>query len=113
MRRIKAKFTFFKAGQGLFYGGRIWQPETNQVFTVVYDCGTSPFIAGNNQSLNKEIKYFKDGPDCFPRNNEEIDLLFISHLDYDHVSGLKRLLTEFKVKNIILPYIEKKHRQFF
>lgn len=113
MRRMESKFTFFKAGQGSFYGGRIWQHETNQVFTVVYDCGTSPFIAGNNQSLNNEINHFKNRPHYFPRNNNEIELLFISHLDYDHVSGLKRLLTEFQVKNIILPYIEKKHRQFF
>ncbi|MCF2218881.1 MBL fold metallo-hydrolase [Chryseobacterium sp. PS-8] len=113
MRHMKSKFTFFKAGQGSFYGGRIWLHEPNQVFTIVFDCGTSPFIAGNNQSLNNEINNFKHRPHYFPRNNDEIELLFISHLDYDHVSGLKRLLTEFQVKNIILPYIEKEHRQFF
>lgn len=113
MKRMEAKFSFFKAGQGSFYGGRIWDHETDQVFTVVYDCGTSSFVAGNSQSLNNEINHFKRRPDYFPRNNDEIELLFISHLDYDHVSGLKRLLTEFKVKNIILPYISKEHRQFF
>lgn len=112
MRGMEAKFTFFKAGQGSFYGGRIWQHEINRVFTVVYDCGTSPFIAGNNQSLNSEITHFKYRPHYYPHNGE-IDLLFVSHLDYDHVSGLKRLLKEFKVKNIILPYIEKQDRQFF
>ncbi len=113
MRRMKANFSFFKAGQGLFYGGRIYSHETNLVYTVVYDCGTSPFIAGNSQSLNREIDYFKFSTHCFSDNKNEIELLFISHLDYDHVSGLKRLLTEFKVKNIILPYIKKEHRQFF
>jgi hypothetical protein len=109
---MEAKFSFYKAGQGSFYGGRIWQHENNKVYTVVYDCGTSPFIAGNSQSLNNEITYFKYQPHFFT-HNDEIELLFISHLDYDHVSGLKRLLTEFKVKNIILPYIEKQYRQFF
>ena len=112
MRQMEAKFSFYKAGQGSFYGGRIWHQEINKVFTVVYDCGTSPFIAGNSQSLNNEITYFKYRPHYFP-HNDEIELLFISHLDYDHVSGLKRLLTEFKVKNIVLPYIEKQYRQFF
>lgn len=112
MRRMKAKFSFYKAGQGSFYGGRIWEHENNKVFTVVYDCGTSLFIAGNSQSLNNEITHFKHQPHYFVHNSE-IELLFISHIDYDHVSGLKRLLTEFKVKNIILPYIEKQHRQFF
>ena len=112
MKLMEAKFSFFKAGQGSFYGGRIWQHETNKIITVVYVCGTSPFIAGNSQSLNNEINQFKHHPYYFP-HNDEIELLFISHLDYDHVSGLKRLLTEFKVKNIILPYIDIRHRQFF
>jgi len=112
MSRMIAKFSFFKAGQGSFYGGRIWEHENNKVFTVVYDCGTSSFIVGNSQSLNEEITHFKYQPHYFVHNNE-IELLFISHLDYDHVSGLKRLLKEFRVKNIILPYIEKQHRQFF
>ncbi len=59
MRSIEAKFSFFKAGQGSFYGGRIYYPETNRIFTVVYDCGTSTFIRGNSQSLNREINNFK------------------------------------------------------
>lgn len=109
---MESQFTFFKAGQGLFYGGRICMPETGQVFTVVYDCGTSPFIDGNNKSLNDEINHFKFRFPFF-RLDKNIELLFISHLDYDHVSGLKRLLEEFRVRRIILPYIEKKYRQFF
>jgi hypothetical protein len=113
MKRIEAKFSFFKAGQGSFYGGRIWDCETDQVFTVVYDCGTSTFIKGNSKSLNDEINYFKRRPHYFPQHYDEIELLFISHFDYDHVSGLKRLLTVFKVKNIILPYLSIEHRQFF
>jgi len=112
MRRMEAKFFFYKAGQGSFYGGRIWHHENDRMYTVVYDCGTSPFIAGNSQSLNNEIDAFKFSSRNYPHSND-IDLLFISHLDYDHVSGLKRLLTEFNVKNIVLPYIEKQHRQFF
>ncbi len=112
MRRMEAIFSFFKAGQGAFYGGRIWSHENDKVYTVLYDCGTSPFISGNSQSLNNEIDFFKDSSRYYPHSNE-IDLLFISHLDYDHVSGLKRILTEFNVKNIILPYIKKQQRQFF
>ncbi|MDW9379134.1 MBL fold metallo-hydrolase [Chryseobacterium sp. JV558] len=112
MKGIEAEFSFFKAGQGSFYGGRIWYREINKIFTVVYDCGTSRFISGNNQSLNNEIDYLKHNP-YYHEHNNEIELLFISHLDYDHVSGLKRLLREFNVKNIILPYIEKQDRQFF
>lgn len=110
---MKALFSFFKAGQGLFYGGRIWDQETKRVYTVVYDCGTYPFITGSTQSLNNEINFFKYWQPYSLPINDEIELLFISHLDYDHVSGLKRLLQEFKVKNIILPYIDKEHRKVF
>lgn len=110
---MKSIFSFFKAGQGSFYGGRILDLNTNKVFTVVYDCGTTNFISGNTTSLNNEITRFKNFPEFPHSNNNDIDLLFISHLDFDHVSGLKRLLSEFNVKKIILPYISKKHRQFF
>lgn len=112
MEHLKSKFTFFKAGQGSFYGGRICNQQNGRNYTIVYDCGTSTFIAGNSQSLNREIDLFKSKNFQFNHNNE-IDLLFISHLDYDHVSGLKRLIKEFNIKNIILPYIEKEYRKFF
>ncbi len=110
---MKSIFSFFKAGQGSFYGGRILDLNTNKVFTVVYDCGTTNFISGNTASLNNEITRFKNFPEFHHSNNNDIDLLFISHLDFDHVSGLKRLLSEFNVKRIILPYIRKENRQFF
>ncbi|MEM9546376.1 MAG: MBL fold metallo-hydrolase [Bacteroidota bacterium] len=109
---IDARFSFYKAGQGSFYGGRIWSHDNDKVYTIVYDCGTSPFIAGNSQSLKKEIDLFKTDS-IFPQHNNVIDLLLLSHLDYDHVSGLKRLLVDFTVKKIVLPYIEKEHRKFF
>lgn len=118
MERIDAIFSFFKAGQGLFYGGRIFHKESNKVYTIVYDCGTSTFIKGNSKTLDNEITYFKNNTNLEKSTNyyaktNDIDLLFISHLDYDHVSGLKRILTEFKVKNIVLPYIEKQQKNFF
>lgn len=113
MVRMTSEFTFFKAGQGAFYGGRIWLPSSNLEVTVVYDCGTSNFISGNTEILNREIDYFKFNPSRDAKKISKIDLLFISHLDYDHVSGLKRLLTEFKVEKIILPYIDDNDRILF
>lgn len=108
---MRSKFSFFKAGQGSFYGGRIHSPESGKTFTVIYDCGTSRYVSGNTASLNREITLFKN--DWYYHHSNDIDLLFISHLDYDHVSGIKRLLNEFNVKRIILPYIEKQFRQLF
>lgn len=102
----RAKFSFFKAGQGAFYGGQIKLSDIDKSVTIVYDCGTSGWIKGNAQSLSEEIEYFR-------RENSKIDLLFISHLDYDHVSGLKQLLDKFTIKKVILPYIEKENRILF
>lgn len=112
---MHSQFTFFKAGQGAFYGGHIWNYSNNSCFTVVYDCGTSCFVKGNNQSLNSEIDLFKKGY-SYRHNSlkdDTIDLLFISHLDYDHVSGIKRLINEFNVKRIILPYVDPINRSYF
>ncbi len=112
---MKAKFSFHKAGQGLFYGGRIWDYQEEKTTTVVYDCGTSSFINGNKSALTNEINNFKhlNYPLKNDNSNEiEIELLFISHLDYDHVSGLGQLFENFKVKNIILPYLEIRERTF-
>lgn len=102
---VKAEFSFFKAGQGAFYGGSIRDDNSPKKWSVVYDCGTSNFITGNAQALNSEIDYFK-------RETNEIDILFISHLDYDHVSGVKRLLTEFTIHNIVIPYFPEEYRGF-
>ncbi len=112
---LQSKFSFFKAGQGAFYGGRIWDDEKEYYTTIVYDCGTSPFITGHTKSLNDEIDDFKS---YMPDHRCEkptiiIDILFISHFDYDHVSGLKRLLNEFDVKRVILPYITPENRILF
>ncbi len=105
---MEANFSFFKAGQGLFYGGKIRNLKNKKDYSIVYDCGTTNFIKGNFKSLNNEIDNFK-----IKYSSKKIDLLFISHLDFDHVSGVKRLLKEFEVKKIILPYIKEEFRKYF
>lgn len=99
---LESKFSFFKAGQGAFYGGVIKNPSNNKQYTVVYDCGT----VSKQEYIEREIREFKDNYS----SKGVIDLLFISHLDKDHVSGLEMLLNEFDVKRIILPYLIKEQR---
>ncbi|MFD2969954.1 MBL fold metallo-hydrolase [Sphingobacterium bambusae] len=103
---IESKFTFFKAGQGCFYGGRIFNIEKKKIYTIVYDCGTSKNVSGNTKSLSDEIAFFEKYPSFTKKARKVIDILFISHLDYDHVSGLKKLLMLFEVKLIVLPYLD-------
>ncbi|MBL0013606.1 MAG: MBL fold metallo-hydrolase [Flavobacterium sp.] len=64
-------------------------------------------------NLNSEIDYFKHTK--IKRDietNDCIDILFISHLDYDHVSGVIRLLNEFDVKRIVIPYFPENIRKY-
>lgn len=90
---------FYAVGQGLFSSGHIGN------FNFVYDCGTV--------SSQKLIKTQIDI--AFKRNmkgNRTIDLLVISHFDKDHISGLDHLLKTYKVKTILLPYVDLPHRLF-
>lgn len=85
-------------GQGAFYTERI---RTNgKTFNIVYDCGgtTSYKVNRNKPILEAEIKTFYG-------KNENIDLLFISHFDYDHVNGLKYLKDHCNIKRVIMPLI--------
>lgn len=97
-------FTFFKAGQGAFYAGRIHNNRTGKSYTIVYDCGTSRCVSGNRKSLSNEIEYFTNDWQSLPfeKNKTDkpiIDILFISHTDEDHVSGIKQLLKTCRIDN--------------
>lgn len=94
---IKGSFTFHGIGQGLFYSGKI--QNNTESFKFVYDCGT--LYKKDSPLLTSEIT------SCFGiphREKETIHALFISHLHYDHISGLPDLLEKYTVKNIFLPY---------
>lgn len=93
---LEAKFTFDRAGQGLFYHGQI--RSAGQSFTVVYDCGThNRKVAREN--LSKVVDDFNSN------NNGHIGLLAISHFDLDHVSHIPELLRRNKVDTVMLPHI--------
>ena len=88
-------FKFNSVGQGLFYSGIITNAN-EEIFSLVYDCGATANYLTN---LSSEIKAFHQ-----EIKNNTIDLLVISHFDYDHISGLQELIKGKIVKNIVLPY---------
>ena len=85
-------------GQGAFYTERI--SINGKTYNVVYDCGSTTAYKVNRGKpiLEAEIKTFYG-------KNENIDLLFISHFDYDHVNGLKYLKDHCNIKRVIMPLI--------
>ena len=85
---------FHPIGQGAFYS------ERHGNFNIVYDCGEwkntleSDFLVQNS----------------FDRNSV-IDILFISHFDFDHVSKIDILKKSFHIKTCILPLLHKEQKK--
>ena len=87
-----AQFIFHNAGQGLFYSGKI------NGFEFVYDCGSI-----RKQHLTDIVLDYKNA-----LLNGKLNLLILSHLHEDHVSGLHALFNrnpKTSVERVILPYL--------
>lgn len=82
-------------GQGAFYVEKFENRKN-----IVYDCGSM----GNEEKIKELIEK------CFERN-KVIEAIFISHLDKDHMNGVKDLLTKCEVKRICFPLITEEMKQ--
>lgn len=89
--------TFHPVGQGAFYSERFYDDnQQDAIHNIVYDCGT---LLGYIRNAKKVVSKAFD-------KNDVIDYLFISHLDYDHISLVDTLLSSVGgVRNIVLPLI--------
>ena len=95
---IKMQRTFYPVGQGGFYS-ESFKTENNN-FNVVYDCG----------SLSKVVD--KVVSNSFDKN-EDVDILFISHFDSDHVNKIDILKNSVgKIKTVIMPLLSEEDKNF-
>jgi len=101
MGRIDFKEVQFPVGQGGFHMG--WLRCHGFPLDVDPFVGTPPFAwaydCGSDQTsaLNKQIHTIAGA---------RIDMLFLSHLDNDHVSGVDKLLfAASEVEEVVLPYL--------
>lgn len=90
-------FKFHPVGQGLFYTGQL----ANSCYNFVYDCGSEE----QKTYIENSIESFKNSIQEYCNDMSKIDCVFISHLHYDHFSGLQRLIRSFKIEKLFLPYI--------
>lgn len=99
LRRVVRKF--HPVGQGAFYSE--CHLTSSGPFNIVYDCG--------NRGCKRQVqpvaaKAFSD--------SDSIDILFISHFDFDHVSLISALKPYPKsIKKVVLPLLNEDEKAFF
>lgn len=80
---------FVNVGQALF------AIEVHNGKTIVYDCG------GESSLIVASVLPY------ILKKNSTIDILFISHYDYDHINGVQYLLRHCNVRHIVLPMVDE------
>ncbi|MEJ5908143.1 hypothetical protein V7V80_26015 [Pseudomonas kermanshahensis] len=81
-------------GQGGFLVGEVTDGRS-EAFTYAFDCG----------SINRE--HFEQGLSLC--SYDKIDVLFVSHLDVDHISGIEALAAQVQINTVILPCLDALH----
>lgn len=100
---IRLERTIWPVGHGAFYTEQFKNEYNDVLFTVAYDCGA--------KSSGIVQKYIDDVTN---HNQKQIDILYISHLHFDHICGLYYLLhtkvngsQDLLVKKVILPHLKQ------
>lgn len=102
---IATRYCFHPVGQGIFSSGRIEVVQAKgRPFWWVYDCGT---VKGRQALVTAELSQLQHrvGASLRITGRPKLDVVFVSHFDWDHVSGLVELLTAFDVDTLVLPFI--------
>lgn len=92
--------TIYPVGFGAFFKEKFLDPNGEDHFYVVYDCGSC------TQGMNTRI--------CSIVANEipKVDVLFISHFHQDHINEIHQLpITKDSI--VVLPYICDKYQQLY
>lgn len=94
----------YPIGQGIFSAQIIRAKEDDvekEKYVCVYDCGSTTSKVGksNVEKFAKEL---------YEKSSGIINMLVISHLDDDHVNGVRELYKEgFQINKVVLPYMTR------
>lgn len=102
-RNFLAEHWFHAVGQGLFSSGTLAKHDGRYLpgYRWVYDCGTS----SSKRHLNSSIAALEERVEKKSGSKPILDLVVVSHFDHDHISGLVSLLSKFRVRDLLLPYL--------
>lgn len=82
----------YPVGQGFFHAASLQIAGAH--LDYIYDCGSD-----NSEPRKMEIKHYLE------ESSDTLDVLFLSHLDRDHVNGLGQLLLGIATNTVVLPYL--------
>lgn len=102
MYKLNVSRTQWAVGNGFFHSGSVGSGGNE--LSYVYDCGALSKTENQN-ALAREINEYTN-------RTTEIDVCFISHFDYDHVSGIERLADSASIKQFVIPYTPSSERLF-
>lgn len=106
--------TFHPVGQGAFYSEEFFDSEGNCVFRVVYDCGSLKFcgLQRNSDGTPLERKDIEGRVKRASPDGHGVDILFVSHLDDDHVNLIPCLMPfqDHQIRRVILPLLSAEER---
>ena len=94
----KVERVFHPIGQGAFYSERHYVNVEGQakIFNMVYDCGNWRNTKASDKVVQRAFN-----------KNYDIDILFISHFDFDHISKISTLKDQVKsIKKVIIPLLD-------
>lgn len=102
--QVKMQRTFYPIGQGAFYGEH-FDFGINS-FNMVYDCGSAKNVKTEQSRavIDQVVQNF------YP--NQDIDILFISHFDDDHVNKIHLLKKNRVIKRVVMPLLREDHKTF-
>lgn len=98
--KLSVSRTQWAVGNGFFHSGAV--STSAKTVNYVYDCGA---LASNDQALAREVN-------AFATRTATVDFMFISHFDFDHVSGIPRLTSSVAISRFIIPLIPTSERLF-
>ena len=92
---MRVTLTQHAVGQGGLMSGLI-ETQKGGTFHWVYDCGSN-----QGEARLREIQMVA---------SNHVDVLFLSHLDADHINGIDELVTNTTVAEVVLPYLNNMDR---
>lgn len=107
---LESRFSFYPVGQGTFAGGSLISKKNPSIrFSWIYDCGCLEKYQDQLVSEIDRLAVLETSGHGMPR----LDLVFVSHFDQDHISGLVYLLSKFEIGTLVLPFIPMWKRMVF